>query len=339
MVGGGEMTPEDSQGRLSVEDSSSHVPPAKEPPRLDARESVMVNAVLEKMFEQLRLLSLLKVDPGDQVRAERRARRDPRDPTPPSSLAMPDGARARTTVARREPTSPHRPRARPLPQAVEISRSVGEEISRVMQQQASLEARFEELLGARDALKAMNNKEPYIANQAELRRVASELRATTNRLRSNLQENPDVSDNLAHAHTTRARLMSLVGDLINEIDAEGTWTTLDEMLEEERREDEAREEAFAREREVTAKVKALRTQLVEEKEAHVAYTTEKARLMEGYKEELKEKKGATGGCVCDSSGRIWKPTRNACRANRCRSSIGCSARSTRRRRRSTRRRK
>ena len=37
-----------------------------------------------------------------------------------------------------------------------------------MQQQASLEARFEELLGARDALKAMNNKEPYIANQAEL---------------------------------------------------------------------------------------------------------------------------------------------------------------------------
>ena len=39
MVGGGEMTPEDSQGRLSVEDSSSHVPPAKEPPRLDARES------------------------------------------------------------------------------------------------------------------------------------------------------------------------------------------------------------------------------------------------------------------------------------------------------------
>lgn len=163
-----------------------------------------------------------------------------------------------------------------------------------MQQQASLEARFEELLGARDALKAMNNKEPYIANQAELRRVASELRATTNRLRSNLQENPDVSDNLAHAHTTRARLMSLVGDLINEIDAEGTWTTLDEMLEEERREGEAREEAFAREREVTAKVKALRTQLVEEKEAHVAYTTEKARLMEGYKEELKEKKGATG---------------------------------------------
>lgn len=98
-----------------------------------------------------------------------------------------------------------------------------------MQQQASLEARFEELLGARDALKAMNNKEPYIANQAELHRVAGELRATTNRLCNNLRENPDVSDNLAHAHTTRARLMSLVGDLINEIDAEGTWTTLDEM--------------------------------------------------------------------------------------------------------------
>ena len=162
-----------------------------------------------------------------------------------------------------------------------------------MQQQASLEARFEELLGARDALKAMNNKEPY-REPGGARRVASELRATTNRLRSNLQENPDVSDNLAHAHTTRARLMSLVGDLINEIDAEGTWTTLDEMLEEERRGTRRGRRAFAREREVTAKVKALRTQLVEEKEAHVAYTTEKARLMEGYKEELKEKKGREG---------------------------------------------
>ena len=41
-------------------------------------------------------------------------------------------------------------------------------------------------------------------------------------------------------------------------------------------------------------MKALRTQLVEEKEAHVAYMAENARLMEGYKEELKEKKGATG---------------------------------------------
>ena len=116
------MTPEDSQGRLSVEDSSSHVPPAKEPPRLDARESVMVNAVLEKMFEQLRLLSLLKVDPGDQVRAERRARRDPRDPTPPSSLAMPNlGTReddrrpARTHLTPPSPRAPPSPGCRDLP--------------------------------------------------------------------------------------------------------------------------------------------------------------------------------------------------------------------------------
>ena len=161
-----------------------------------------------------------------------------------------------------------------------------------MQQQASLEARFEELLGARDALKAMNNKEPTSRT-----RRSSERRQRTPRHHNRQQqpqENPDVSDNLAHAHTMRARLMSLVGDLINEIDAEGTWTTLDGCSRRSGREDEAREEAFAREREVTAKVKALRTQLVEEKEAHVAYTTEKARLMEGYKEELKEKKGATG---------------------------------------------
>ena len=121
MVGGGEMTPEDSQGRLSVEDSSSHVPPAKEPPRLDARESVMVNAVLEKMFEQLRLLSLLKVDPGDQVRAERRARRDPRDPTPPSSLAMPNlGTREDDRRPARTHLTPPSPRAPPFPR---LSRS------------------------------------------------------------------------------------------------------------------------------------------------------------------------------------------------------------------------
>lgn len=42
----------------------------------------------------------------------------------------------------------------------ELSQIVGDEITRIIQEQRSLEARYEELLSQRGALKAMSNKAP-----------------------------------------------------------------------------------------------------------------------------------------------------------------------------------
>ena len=69
MGGDGAMHAEASEGQLSVEESgTSGAPKAPDPPRLDDNESTVVGVILERLFEKLRLLSLLKVDPAAQVR-------------------------------------------------------------------------------------------------------------------------------------------------------------------------------------------------------------------------------------------------------------------------------
>jgi hypothetical protein len=64
-------------------------------------------------------------------------------------------------------------------QAAELSRSVGDEISRVILEQRQLEQRFEALISQRGVLKAMPNKTKYKENQQELHEVADQLRNST----------------------------------------------------------------------------------------------------------------------------------------------------------------
>lgn len=64
-------------------------------------------------------------------------------------------------------------------QAAELSRSVGDEISRVILEQRQLEQRFEALISQRGVLKAMPNKTKYKENQKELHDVADQLRNST----------------------------------------------------------------------------------------------------------------------------------------------------------------
>lgn len=64
-------------------------------------------------------------------------------------------------------------------QAAELSRSVGDEISRVILEQRQLEQRFEALISQRGVLKAMPNKTKYKENQKELHEVADQLRNST----------------------------------------------------------------------------------------------------------------------------------------------------------------
>ena len=125
MGGDGAMLAEASEGQLSVEESGTSVAPKEpDPPRLDDNESTVVGVILERLFEKLRLLSLLKVDPAAQVRV-RAPSTHPRRPRPvvpprprrparapdrgPSSL----GAFAPNRATRARPPSPDPPR--PLP--------------------------------------------------------------------------------------------------------------------------------------------------------------------------------------------------------------------------------
>uniref|UniRef100_A0A7S0MXQ0 Dynein regulatory complex protein 9 n=1 Tax=Pyramimonas obovata TaxID=1411642 RepID=A0A7S0MXQ0_9CHLO len=177
-------------------------------------------------------------------------------------------------------------------QAAELSRSVGDEISRVIHEQRQLEQRFEVLISQRGILKAMPNKTKYKENQKELHEVANQLRQSTKLLCRNLKENPNVAGNMLKIQTERMQLQTLLSTCVVELE-DCSYETLVNKVEEE----EAREKLIAqtieRERAATQAVKLLKVQLKEEKTAHDEEMADKKKILTVLKDELKELKYKT----------------------------------------------
>eukprot|EP00959_Pyramimonas_sp_CCMP1952_P167463 3500117-Pyramimonas_sp.AAC.4 len=163
-------------------------------------------------------------------------------------------------------------------QAAELSRSVGDEISRVIHEQRQLEQRFEVLISQRGVLKAMPNKTKYKENQKELHEVANQLRLSTKLLCRNLKENPNVAGNMLKIQTERMQLQTLLSTCVVELE-DCSYETLVKKVEEE----EAREKLIAqtieRERAATQAVKLLKVQLKEEKTAHDEEMADKKKIL------------------------------------------------------------
>ena len=286
--------------------------------QLSEVDAVCVKAVFERLFQRLRLLDLLKVDAGEQVRAVHRAE-SRGAATPPSrrrNRANPNPERARTRSAsmkrrherRADPptnvsnipryralvlTPPSSPRASNA-QAAEMSRGVGAEISRVMRKQTDLERRFEDLISRRETLVRAANKRPYLENQARVSETAAELRSTTNELCVNLKESPDVLENLRFAVAERAELSALVAETAASLDEEGSFSRLARVRVKEEARDMDMEATRAREKALSGEVAALRDRIAREKAEHETWAKEKAKTVATLKAELKEKKSRAG---------------------------------------------
>ena len=75
----------------------------------------------------------------------------------------------------------------------ELSKFIGDEISRTLVEQKNLEKRYEELIEQRAAMKGMVNKIKYKEVQEEIQDVSRALRESTNNLVRSLKDNPNVS--------------------------------------------------------------------------------------------------------------------------------------------------
>lgn len=84
----------------------------------------------------------------------------------------------------------------PSTQAQELTKSVAEEISRMIDQQKQLEHRFQELIAAQPALRAMANRSNLQRNQAELQEVSAALKQATKQLCRNFRDNPKYASSL-----------------------------------------------------------------------------------------------------------------------------------------------
>mmetsp|Transcript_6073 Transcript_6073/g.15490 ORF Transcript_6073/g.15490 Transcript_6073/m.15490 type:complete len:387 (-) Transcript_6073:7-1167(-) len=169
----------------------------------------------------------------------------------------------------------------------ELSEFVGDEISRVIEEQRKLEVRYEELVAKRGMLKGMANKTKYKQNQQEIQEVSRALRESTKNLCRNLKDNPNVTGNLLKIQDERNELESLIAKTIDEIRERRTFATLVNHVDETRREQDRLAQVVEKEKNTANIVKELEDQLEQESKQHEADESERRAEISKLKEELR----------------------------------------------------
>ena len=172
----------------------------------------------------------------------------------------------------------------------ELSTIVGDEITRIIQEQRGLETRYEELIAQRATLKALSNKQKAKENQEQIQEVARALRESTKELCRNLKGNPNIAENLSKIQTERSNLQNLLSKTLREL-RENAFSTLTTTVEEDKARNDMILEVIAKEKEVSAAVKGLQEDLANERQQHAAEVEERNDIISKLKEQLQAEIG------------------------------------------------
>jgi hypothetical protein len=166
---------------------------------------------------------------------------------------------------------------------------MGDEISRIIQEQRDLEKKYEELIALRSTLTGLSNKTKLKEVQAEILEVSHKLRESNKSLCRNLKENPNVQENLQKMQDERKRVQQWLEDLRTELD-ECSFQLLMTKVEEERKDQELLHEVKKKEREATGTVRSLEADLQKEYTEHEKESKQGTDEIKKLKEELQELK-------------------------------------------------
>ena len=174
----------------------------------------------------------------------------------------------------------------------ELSKFIGDEISRTMAEQKSLEKRYEELIETRAAMKGMHNKNKYKEVQEEIQDISRALRESTNNLVRSLKENPNVSGNLIKVQRDRTELHDLLLRCNQELRDRGTYHTITRKVDEENGARVRFQQLKSREKGLRDAVAKLQESLTEEQRVFQKTTVEQRQAIAQLKDELQSIKGS-----------------------------------------------
>lgn len=175
----------------------------------------------------------------------------------------------------------------------ELSKFIGDEIARTMSEQKVLEARYEELIEQRAAMKGLVNKTKYKEIQEEIQDVSRALRESTNNLVRSLKENPNVSGNLIKVQRDRMELRDLLVRCIQELRDHGTYSTIIFKVDEENNSRLRFQQLRSREKDLRDAVAKMEDTLQKEQYAFQKQVSEQKQAISQLKEELQSVKGST----------------------------------------------
>jgi len=175
----------------------------------------------------------------------------------------------------------------------ELSQFVGDEISRIIKEQRSLEKRYEELISQRATLKGLANKSKYKANQQELGEVSRMLRESTKNLCRTLKDNPNVGGSLLKIQRERTELEELLRDCFDELEKSYVFSKIVETVEADNQEQKDIADLEKRELRLTKEVKELEQELEEQKKQYNREVKERRDQILALKKSLRELKTNT----------------------------------------------
>jgi len=171
----------------------------------------------------------------------------------------------------------------------ELTQFMGDEISRIIQEQRDLEKKYEELIAERGQLKGLCNKSQFKKVQDEIVQVAHRLKESNKSLCRNLKENPNVQGNLEKMKAERQLVQEWLEETMNDL-LEMSFANLVQKVDTERHEQERLTEVKRKEKEASNHVKALEAELARENIDHEKETKSANQEIKELKEELQKNK-------------------------------------------------
>jgi hypothetical protein len=171
----------------------------------------------------------------------------------------------------------------------ELTQFMGDEISRIIQDQRQLEKRYEELISERGKLKGLCNKPKKEETQREIQDVAHKLKESNKNLCRNLKENPNVAGNLQKMQLERSQVQEWFEETRGDL-GEMSFNNLVAKVDAEKRAQERLSEVKRKEREASQQVKQLEAELAREIADHEKESKLANQEIKELKEELQKNK-------------------------------------------------
>jgi hypothetical protein len=162
-----------------------------------------------------------------------------------------------------------------------------------MNEQKALQAKYEELIEKRSAMKGMVNKTKYKEVQENIQEISRALKESTNNLVRSLKDNPNVSGNLIKVQRDRMELHDLLVRCMQELRDRGTYYTIVSKVEEVKNQKIKLQQLRAREKELRDAVSKLERTLTDEETMYAKTVSDQKTAIALLKEELQTIKGST----------------------------------------------
>ncbi|KAJ3102642.1 hypothetical protein HK100_004332 [Physocladia obscura] len=164
---------------------------------------------------------------------------------------------------------------------------LGEEIKRILRDQQTLEARFQNLAADQEKLKNLPNKMRFKENQIAMMDVTNELQQSTHALAKNLKSHPSVAQNLIKIQNEQANLQTLINKTIREL-REYKYDSLRNACDEEKRKKNTLQNTINREKEASDLQRSLQKELANERKLLEEEVNERNAVIQQLKDTIQE---------------------------------------------------